>query len=287
MSLAGVIADGAAALAAAGVAEARREALALWGSVAGMPTGDAVLAVLESRTTPAAAWQDDALAARYQRAVERRAAGEPLAYVTGRAGFRHLDLQVDRRVLIPRPETEMLVELALHRRGDGVACDVGTGSGCIALSLAREGRYHAVVAVDCSADALAVAQINARQADARVAFVQCNLTAGLRSASVDLLVSNPPYLTEGEWSGLDPAVKAWEPQLALPSGDDGLAATSELLRDGLRVLRRGGWLALEVDCARAHVVAAAARDRGWCDVDVVQDLFGRERYLLARTEQSS
>lgn len=287
LSLAGVIADGTAILVAAGITEARREALALWGSVAGIPTGDAALAALESRIAPADGWPHDELAARFQQAIARRASGEPLAYVTGRAGFRHLELQVDGRVLIPRPETEMLVELALDRVQHGVACDVGTGSGCIALSLAFEGRYRAVLAVDRSAEALALAQANARASGVTLQLVQSNLTSALDAASLDLLVSNPPYLTEAEWAALDPAVKVWEPRLALPSGSDGLVATSDLLQDGLRVLRPGGWLALEVDCTRAQKVACAAQDRGWREVEIVQDLFGRERYLLARTERSS
>lgn len=296
-SLASLIAGGTATLAAAGIAEPRREALALWGAVAGVPAGEAALAALESRMAPATAGVDQRstraverstrAAAQYHRAIARRAGGEPLAYVTGQAGFRHLSLRVDRRVLIPRPETELLVELALARVSSGVACDVGTGSGCIALSLAYEGRFECVLALDWSADALALAHENARQTGIAVALVRSDLTAALRPGSVDLLVANPPYLSEAEWAALDPSVKDWEPQVALPSGADGMAATNALLRDGKRVLRPGGWLALEVDCERAGATRAGAHALGWSDVELVQDLFGRERYLLARTERSS
>lgn len=290
-SLASLLAEGTATLAAAGIAEPRREALALWGAVAGMPAGEAAFAALESRLGPTRTAVDQrstrASAAQYHRAIARRAGGEPLAYVTGQAGFRHLSLRVDRRVLIPRPETELLVELALARVSSGVACDVGTGSGCIALSLAHEGRFERVLALDCSADALALAHENAQHTGIAVALVRSDLTAALCPGSVDLLVANPPYLSDAEWAALDPSVRDWEPRVALPSGADGMAATNGLLRDGKRVLRPGGWLALEVDCERAGTARAGARALGWSDVEIVQDLFGRERYLLARTERSS
>lgn len=270
------LATAAAALAAADVERPRDEALQLAAAVLHRPPAEVRLRDGE----PLAAAEAGALAA----LVQRRAAGEPLAYVCGETGFRHLVLHCDRRALIPRPETELLVELALHVVAEGVAADIGTGTGCLALSLAVEGRFRQVVAVDRSADALALAARN-RAAVAPavpVHLLNGDLATALGPATLDLLVSNPPYLTEAEWAGLEPAVRDWEPRLALPSGTDGLAATRQLLDDGRRVLRPGGWIALEVDCRRAAASAALATAFGWTDVAVHHDLFGRERFVLAR-----
>jgi len=274
-------------LAAAGLPEPRREALRLWAE----PRG----------ARPAAAWLargqqvGAADAASFTERVARRAAGEPLAYVTGSAGFRRLELLTDRRALIPRPETEGLVDLALELAPAGCAADVGTGTGCIALSLALEGRYDLVVGIDRSPAALALAAQNrdlvARSAGGghrpRARFVRGDLTAPLGAGSLDLLVSNPPYLTEAEWRDLEPNVKDWEPAEALVGGADGLDAARALLADGRRVLKPGGWLALEIDASRAARTASLARDLGWFEVAVRLDLFGRERYLLARRSEGS
>jgi release factor glutamine methyltransferase len=227
------------------------------------------------------------LAAAFLGAVERRARGEPLSYVTGWTGFRLLKLRIDRRSLIPRPETEGLVELLLERVGGGRVADVGTGSGCIALSLATEGRYDRVIAIDRSRAALALAAVNRELVGAPVTLVRGDLTAPLRSRSLDGLVSNPPYLTATEYSDLDTSVAGWEPRDALVSGDDGLDATIRLLHDGSRVLRSGGWIALELDVNRAATVAELARTGEWEAVEVRADLFGRERYLLARRSKST
>jgi release factor glutamine methyltransferase len=261
-------------LAQAGVPEPRRQAVRIWAEL--------------NQTDPAAALAARDLdvggprAAHYQQAIERRATGEPLQHVTGWAGFRHLTLRSDRRGLIPRPETEGLVELLLERARRGRVADIGTGSGCIALSLALEGRFTEVIGVDCSSDAIALADENRELAGVRVELVQGNLCAGLRSGGFDALISNPPYLTAAEYAGLDPEVRGWEPAIALASGEDGLEATRRLLDEGRDVLRPRGWLALEVDCARAGSVAHLAAALGWTDVAIHADLFGRERYLLAR-----
>ena len=215
-------------------------------------------------------------------AVRRRAAGEPLAHVTGRAGFRHLTLASDRRALIPRPETEGLVELILACAPAGRVADVGTGSGCIALSLAAEGSYEQVIGLDISADALDLARENRARTGTRMALVRGDLCAPLAAGSLDALVSNPPYLTAAEYTALDESVRNWEPALALSGGADGMAVISRLLEAGRTVLRPGGWLALEIDCARAAPCARRAGALGWSDVAIHADLFGRERYLLAR-----
>jgi release factor glutamine methyltransferase len=241
------------------VPEPRREALRIWREL----DGEATSAFLA--------------------AVERRAGGEPLAYVTGQAGFRHLTLRVDRRVLIPRPETEQLVELALAVAPAGRVADVGTGSGCLALSLATEGAYAEVIALDRSLGALAVAGINRSEIGAPgVRLVRGDLTSPLAGPSLDLLVSNPPYLTDAEWETLDPSVSAWEPRDALVGGTDGMREMDRLLTDGFRVLRPGGWLVVELDSRRAGAVAARAGALGWQGVRTINDLFGRERFLLAR-----
>jgi release factor glutamine methyltransferase len=269
-----LIADGAAALEAAGLGAPRREALRLWAELSGEAPGAAVL--------DAGQMVPPECAAAFTAAIRRRAAGEPFAHVSGWAGFRHLTLRSDGRALIPRPETEGLVELVLAIAPTGRVADVGSGSGCIALSLATEGRYDEVVGIDLSADALRLADENRRLTGGRVALVQGDLCEPLRPGSLDALVSNPPYLTAGEYAALDRSVRDWEPELALASGDDGLDAIARLLVAGRAVVRPGGWLALEIDCARAAQCAWRAGESGWTDVAIHADLFGRERYLLAR-----
>jgi release factor glutamine methyltransferase len=269
-----LLAEAVAALSAAGVSEPRREALRLWSELRGAPPADIFL------DGQAEAGQEAAAALRS--AVERRAAGEPLAHVSGRIGFRSLLLRSDRRALIPRPETEGLVDLLLARVRTGRVADIGTGGGCLALSLASEGGFGQISAVDISEHALAQAEENRRAAEARVYLLRGDLCGPLRPGSLDAVISNPPYLTDGEYAALDPSVKRWEPAEALVSGADGLHATSRLLHQARAVLRSGGWLALEVDAARAARVAARAGELGWVDVVIHADLFGRERYLLAR-----
>ncbi len=260
-------------------ADPAREAAVIWAHAFGRTPGEAALE------------RDRAVAAadveRLRSLFERRARGEPLAYVAGRAGFRHLDVEVDRRVLIPRPETEGLVSGVLGRVATGTALDVGTGSGCIALSLAAEGGFERVVAIDRSADALRVADRNRRGAALAIELVRSDLTSSLADRSADALVSNPPYLSEAEYAALDRSVRDWEPALALVSGPDGLAATRRLLDDGRRVVRGGGWLALELDASRAGIVGEMAAGLGWQDVSLESDLFGRERYLFARRSATS
>jgi release factor glutamine methyltransferase len=269
-----LIQEGADRLTEAGVPEPRRQAVRIWAELSQAAQGDMLL----DRGLD----MDSAKAARYQHAIERRASGEPLPHVTGWTGFRHLSLRSDRRALIPRPETEGLVELLLQRARGGRVVDIGTGSGCIALSLALEGGFTDVVGIDRSAEALALAGENRELVGARVELVEGDLCAPVRAGAFDALISNPPYLTAAEHAGLDPSVRDWEPAIALKGGEDGLEATARLLDQGRDVLRAGGWLALEVDCARAGSAAHLASGLGWEDVEIHLDLFGRERYLLAR-----
>jgi release factor glutamine methyltransferase len=268
-----LLAEATAALATAGLSEPRREALRLWAEL-GSSVAEAIVEG-EAKTEPE-------IAAALREAVRRRAAGEPLAHVAGRAGFRTLTLRTDYRALIPRPETEGLVDLLLGRIRTGRVADIGTGTGCLALSLAAEGGFDLVTAVDHSSAALELARENRDQLGLPVALLRGDLCGPLRPRSMDAVISNPPYLTEREYEELDASVKGWEPAAALVSGRDGLHATVRLLREGRDVLRPGGWLALEIDCSRAAAVAATAGSLGWVDVAIHADLFGRERYLLAR-----
>jgi len=266
-------------LKAVGIAEPRREARRLWADLQGRSRAE----VLPLRDDPV----DHPLRARYEAAVLRLAAGEPIQYVTGIAGFRRLTVCSDRRALIPRPETEGLVELVLARVSRGRIADIGTGSGCIALSLADEGEFDQVVGVDCSPEALALAGENRDRLGLPVEFVEGDLCEPLRGERWDALVSNPPYLTSGEYQGLDRSVRDWEPEAALSDGADGLATTRRLVLQARDVVRAGGLLGLEVDCSRAPAVAGLATEAGWVDVSVYEDLFGRARYVLARRSETA
>jgi release factor glutamine methyltransferase len=258
----------------AGVPGARREAIRIWAELSGRGPADPVLQPHQAI--------DNAVSTAFQEAVVRRSRGEPLAHVTGWSGFRRMSLRSDGRALIPRPETEGLVDLLLDRIRTGRVADVGTGSGCLALSLALEGSFTHVIGVDCSGAALELARVNRKQVGADVSLVQGDMCTPLCRGMLDALVSNPPYLTAGEYAGLDPSVRDWEPATALVSGEDGMQATVGLLVEGREVLRPGGWLAIEVDCTRARLAARHASSLGWRDVSVHMDLFGRERYLLAQ-----
>ena len=222
------------------------------------------------------------MAQRFAELVARRLQGEPMPYVIGEAGFRHLTLAVDRRALIPRPETEGIIDHALERVRTGRAADLGTGTGCLALSLRQEGTFDLVTGIDSSSDALALAAENRRLTGQRIELLQSDLAACLGDATLDLVLANPPYLTDAEYETLDPSVRDWEPRQALASGPAGMDATDRILLDGQRVLRSGGWLVMELDFSRATIAAATAVQAGWHDVHVWNDLFGRARYLTAR-----
>jgi release factor glutamine methyltransferase len=225
-------------------------------------------------------------------AARRRRAGAPMAYAVGRAAFRHLTLDVDERVLIPRPETEVLVDLVLdaigrHGPRDGVAVDVGTGSGAIALALATEGAalFSSVVGTDVSTDALAVATANGRRLGVQVKWRQGAGLAPVRGLAVAAVVSNPPYISSDEAWALPAAVRAWEPPVALLSGADGLNATRAIVREAGDVLVPGGLLALEVDARRARRVAEMVMADGrYHEPEVRLDLTGRERFVIARRQ---
>ena len=223
------------------------------------------------------------------RAAERRAIGAPLAYAVGRAAFRHLTLEVDESVLIPRVETELLVDRLLERcdAGARTVADIGTGSGAIALSLAFEREFACVIGTDISFGALAVARKNldllGPALRSPVKLLQGSLLAPLRDCRVDVVVSNPPYIAYAEGSALPRSVRDWEPAIALVCGEDGLAITRNIIAQAPAALTEGGILALEVDVRRAGVVAELIAVEGsYAEVEVLLDLSGRERFVFAR-----
>ena len=232
---------------------------------------------------------DDAVtateAAAFRALVERRAQGEPVAYLTGTQGFWSLELAVTPATLIPRPETERLVELALERLPAGVAvrvADLGTGSGAIALAIARERPQAQVIATDASAAALEVARANAERNRVRnVQFRQGDWLAPLAGERFDLIASNPPYIADG-----DPHLSAgdlrFEPPTALSSGADGLDAIRVIVRDARAMLQPGGWLLLEHGWDQGDAVRALLQGGGYGDVATEQDLEARDRISLGR-----
>ena len=226
-------------------------------------------------------------------AADKRSAGAPLAYAVGRANFRQLTLDVDERVLIPRPETELLVELVLSRvRPGGVAVDVGTGSGAIALALATEGRFDRVIATDISRDALDVARANAlRLGVSNIDFCAGDLLSReprAESRELRAVVSNPPYISFSETFELPASVRDWEPMIALLSAREGLEATARLVRQAATRLEPAGLLALEVDARRAALVAElVSSDSRFQDVSVHLDFAGRERFVLATRQRAT
>ncbi len=205
--------------------------------------------------------------------LARRQAREPVAYIVGRKAFRRISLLVDRRVLIPRPETELLVEIALSLDRGARVADVGTGSGAVALALKEERPDLSVVGVDLSPDALAVARSNAAALGLDVEFVQADLLEGV-PGPFDAVLSNLPYVAEG--SALPPEIELYEPDLALFGGPDGMDPVRRLLPmlEGVRLL------ALEVGLAEA--VASLVSDAGFSSVEILYDLASHERVVVGR-----
>jgi release factor glutamine methyltransferase len=213
---------------------------------------------------------------------ERRQQREPLAYVLGEWGFRRLTLEVDRRVLIPRPETEMLVERCLERMRhvpEPRVLDLGVGSGAIALAIVDEHPGARVLAVDRSADALAVARANLARTlvDGRVELRRGDLLAGV-SGPFDLLVANPPYVSPEEYETLEPEIRLYEPREALV----GVGVGAEIAGAAQDVLAPGGWLLLECGDGQAGNLAAELQALGYQEVAKTPDLAGRERIVEAR-----
>jgi release factor glutamine methyltransferase len=222
-------------------------------------------------------------AERFGDLVARRKRREPLAYILGEWGFRRLTLQVDRRVLIPRPETEIVVERCLELLAgldEPQVLDVGVGSGAIALAIADEHPSAHVTGLDSSPGALEVARANLAGTglDGRVRLLEHDLRGGFGVGRFDLVVSNPPYVDESEIDGLEPEVRDWEPRAALVAP----GATEDVARGAREALQAGGWLVLEVADGKARDVAALLARVGYERAAIGLDLAGRERVVSAR-----
>jgi release factor glutamine methyltransferase len=222
--------------------------------------------------------------------LKRRAGREPLQYIVGRQPFRELDLEVCRGVLIPRPETEVLVDEILKWMEtkapvDPVALDIGTGSGAIGLSLAHEGYFTHVTATDIAGVALEVARRNRDSAalDDKVDLRRGSLFEPLQDGErFDVIVSNPPYVAEVDEAALEPEVRDWEPREALFAGEDGLDLIRRMVGEARKHLKPGGLLALEVGSDQAKFVAELLLKRGeYEEVRVLRDYTGRERFVFA------
>ena len=219
--------------------------------------------------------------------LRRRAGREPLQYIIGRTGFRELELKTDPRVLIPRPETEVLVQEVLDWASAGAESvwDMGTGAGAVALSLAAEGTWTRVVATDVSPEALSVAADNAERYDlgGHVEFREGSLFEPLEEGErFDVIVSNPPYIAEGEKGELQPEVRDWEPSEALFAGEDGLDVIRQLVAGAPNHLVSGGLLALECGLGQAEGIAADVQATGaFGAVRIRADLTGRPRFVTA------
>ena len=270
------------ALTAAGVEDPRLDAELLLAEATGSSRA-ALVADSGAEVSPAAG-------RRFGELVRRRLRREPVAYILGRKGFRHLDLAVDRRVLIPRPETELLVNLALELQPARVL-DVGTGSGAIALAVADELPDCEVTGTDTSPGALEVARANAARIGLaeRVRFVEGTLP---ENGSFDLILANLPYVAERDWPSLQPEVTQWEPREALLAGPDGLDAyrafipgcSGHFIRYAEQMT---GALAVEVGEGQAPAVAELFRAAGFGEIETRRDLAEIERVVLGRVGEGA
>ena len=220
--------------------------------------------------------------ARYQALIERRLRFEPVQYIVGTQEFFGLEFAVTPAVLIPRPETELLVETVLARAAvNARILDVGTGSGAIAVVLARRFAGARVTAVDLSAEALAVARANAARHGVAVRFVESDLLGSLGpEESFDVIVANPPYIPERDREGLEAQVRDYEPGLALFAGAEGMAVYERLIPQAWGRLDAGGWLALELGYGQRQAIGWLLE--GWSEVEFLDDLQGIARVVVAR-----
>jgi release factor glutamine methyltransferase len=276
VTLGDALARATARLAEAGIESARLEAELLLAKACDDCPRALLYAELDRELSPE---QEQA----FEAGVARRVQREPLAYVLGEWGFRRLTLKTDRRALIPRPETEIVVERALeHVRGldEPDVLDVGTGTGAIALAIADELPTARVTAMDVSVDALSLARENHELTgvNGRLRLVEHDLTSGLGDGEFDLVVSNPPYVEPDELPTLQPEVRDWEPHIALVA-----PGATEALAEAARVaLRPGGWLVLETAAGAGERVERLLSELGFEDVAITPDLAGRDRVAEGR-----
>jgi len=222
---------------------------------------------------------EPAQARRFQEHTRRRVQREPVAYILGTKGFRTIDLLVDGRVLIPRPETEHLVEAALDLPRGARVADVGTGSGAVALALKAERPDLELIATDASAEALAVARANAQRLGLDVTLVEGDLLEPV-DGPLDAVLSNPPYVADGDRGALAPDITRHEPALALYAGADGLSLIRRLAPAAAAT--GAALLALEVGFGQADAVAGIVREAGFADTEIVADLADIERVVVGR-----
>lgn len=217
--------------------------------------------------------------------IDRAELGEPIQYIIGHVDFRGLEIRCDRRALIPRPETEQLVEEVLKSKVQSLKpcriADVGTGTGCIALALLTELPNATVAAIDISADALALARENAERLglSGRFQALENNLLEGFEPASLDIVVSNPPYIFSNIWKNLEPCVRDFEPQLALDGGADGLDLIRPLVAQAAKALKPGGTLFLEVGYDQGEAVVQCLESHCFQQVEIKKDLAGLDRIV--------
>jgi release factor glutamine methyltransferase len=273
VTLGDALARATARLAEAGVESARLEAELLLAKACDDCARALLYAELDRELTPEQATAFDAN-------VARREQREPLAYVLGEWGFRRLTLKTDRRALIPRPETEIVVERALdHIREveEPRVLDVGTGTGAIALAIADEAPTALITAMDVSPDALSLARENLELTgvNGRVRLVEHDLTSGLGDGEFDLVVSNPPYVEPEELAHLQPEVRDWEPHVALVAS----GVTEAVARAATGALRPGGWVVLETAAGSGERIKGLLDDLGYERVTITPDLAGRDRVV--------
>lgn len=222
-----------------------------------------------------------------RRGLARVAKGEPVQYVLGEWDFRSLTLKVDRRALIPRPETEELVTRVLAsplaKAPRPFVVDIGTGTGCIVLSLAKEMPDGIFLGVDISPDAIALATENAARTGlaSKVRFAVADGCDEFEPQSVDVLVSNPPYISTAECDALDPRIRTWEPRLALDGGAEGLDFYDRLLGDAINVLKPGGGVFFEIGDGQGGQLGKLMFDYGFEDIRIEKDYAGHDRYAMA------
>ena len=278
-SISDLLREASQALRDAGVPEARREAGSLLSHVIGK---DRTFLISHAEDIVA---RDDL--ARFREAVTRRASGEPLQYITGVQDFYGREFRVTTDVLIPRPETELLVEAALEviaHKPAPLICDVGTGSGCIAITLVCERTDARAVAVDVSAPALAVAEDNSRRhgVSDRMRFTISDCFESVDRTAFDLVVSNPPYVAAAALSGLQREVRDHEPLVALSSGADGLDVIRRLLRDAPAFLKTDGYLIMEIGFDQGEKVQRLINENLWRLDEIRPDLQGIPRIVLVQ-----
>ena len=282
MTIGECLKHGTALLASAGIAEADREAAWLLEAVLGLPS----LTLRLNRDRPLSNGDASAAMAFFR----RRASREPLQYLLGTQEFCGLEFVVGPEVLIPRPETELLVQFVEARMKDDASpriADIGTGSGCIAVTLAHRMPWAQVYATDLSAAAVALAAENARRHGVSIICLNGDLTAPLGSldsrSGFATIVANPPYIRDADLAGLQPEVRLFEPRLALAGGPEGLASHRRLLKDALPYLRPGGWLVLEVGQGQAGPFRYLAERQGnYYNIHVIPDEAGIDRVVAAQ-----